>query len=570
MDRRGTALTSAGRSARWPRLLPYGWLAFGGALTFLAIFFAYPLVEILRRSLFDGWSPDLGAFSEVLGDDYFRGRIFFSFWLALVSTVATVALGLPSAYVFAHYSFPGKTLLRSVSTVPFVMPAIVVAFGFIALFGPDGLVNDGLRWLLGRDDAALDMIGTFEVIVLAHVFYNYTIVMRVVSGFWASLDPRLAEASHVLGAGRWQTLRHVTVPLVAPAVAAAALLVFIFSFTSFGVVLILGSRDHATLEVEIYRQTAQIFDLRVAGALAMIQVVVTFGFMLLYTRLQERSAARIDFRQQLRERAPGSVLARCAVVLNALAVLLVVLSPLLALVHSALRVDGHYSTAAFENLFSGESATLRLVAPETAIRNSLAFAGLTVLLAVPLGTAIAYRLAAQARYSFVLDAVLMLPLAVSAVTLGFGFLIALDEPPLDLRASWLLLVIAHSLIAYPFVVRSLLSVLRGINPRLREAAAVLGAGRLRTFTEVDLPIIWRALVVGAVFAFAVSLGEFGATLLLARPEYTTMPVAIFRALGQPGPRALSEALAMASLLMLVAGAGFILIERLRYRGSSGF
>ncbi|HEX5939588.1 MAG TPA: iron ABC transporter permease [Dehalococcoidia bacterium] len=552
------------------RRFPYGWVLFAVALGFLGLFFYYPLFEILQRSLFDGAVPELAVFSDVLGEGYYRERIGFTFWLALVSTVATLALGLPSAYVFARYDFPGRSLLRALSTIPFVMPAIVVAFGFIALVGPDGVVNDFLEWLLGRDDPPLDLIGTFEVIVLAHVFYNYTIVMRLVSGFWRQMDPRLAEAAQTLGAGRWQTLRHVTAPLLAPAIAAAALLVFIFSFTSFGVVLILGAREHSTLEVEIFRQTAQIFDLQTAAALSVIQAVFTFGFLLLYTRLQERTAARIELRPTGPGLRPAGAWQWFVVGLNAAVIILVVLSPLLALVQRSLWVDGGYSLANFENLFESEAGPLRLASPETAIRNSLAYACLTVVIAVPLGTAIAYRLASRARYNFVLDSVMMLPLAVSAVTLGFGFLIALDEEPLDLRATWLLLVIAHSLVAYPFVVRSTLSVLRGLNPSLREAASVLGAGRIRVFREIDLPIIWRALLVGAVFAFAVSLGEFGATLLLARPEFTTMPVAIFRALGQPGQAALGEALAMATVLMVVAGAGFLLLERFRYRDVGEF
>ncbi|MPZ23106.1 MAG: ABC transporter permease subunit [Dehalococcoidia bacterium] len=550
--------------------MPYGWLFFALALAFLAIFFYYPLYEILRLGLAPGGSIDFGGFSDVLGDGYYRGRIAFTIWLALLSTAATLAVGLPSAYVFARYDFPGKSLLRSVSTVPFVMPAIVVAFGFIALFGPDGLVNDALRSLLGRDDAPLELVGTLEVILLAHVFYNYTIVMRIVSGFWASLDPGIGEAARMLGASGLATFRHVTLPLLAPAIAAAALLVFIFTFTSFGVVLILGGRDHATLEVEIYRQTSQIFDLRTAAALSVIQAVFTLVFMLVYTRLQQRLAARIDFRPRGgMERPPRDRGQWAVVAANSLAILVVVLSPLLALVLRALQIDGGYSLDNFRGLFEDDGRS-GFASASTAIRNSLAYAALTVVLALPLGAVVAYRLAARARFSYVLDAVMMLPLAVSAVTLGFGFLVGLDRPPLDLRASWLLLVIAHTLVAYPFVVRSLLSVLRGINPNLREAAAVLGAGRLRVFREVDLPILWRGLVIGAVFAFAVSLGEFGATLLLVRPEYTTMPVAIFRALGQPGTQSLGEALAMATLLMAVAGAGFLLIERLRYRDAGEF
>ncbi|HZB94667.1 MAG TPA: ABC transporter permease subunit, partial [Herpetosiphonaceae bacterium] len=162
-----------------------------------------------------------------------------------------------------------------------------------------------------------------------------------------------------------------------------------------------------------------------------------------------------------------------------------------------------------------------------------------------------------------LDPLFMLPLGTSAVTLGFGYIIALDAPPLNLRASPLLVPIAHTLIAFPFVVRAVLPVLRGINPRLREAAAVLGAPPGRVIWEVDAPIIARAVLIGAVFAFTISLGEFGATLLLSRPEFPTMPVVIYRFLGQPGIENYGQALAMSTLLMLVTVLGFVAIERLR-------
>ena len=157
----------------------------------------------------------------------------------------------------------------------------------------------------------------------------------------------------------------------------------------------------------------------------------------------------------------------------------------------------------------------------------------------------------------------MLPLGTSAVTLGLGYIVALDEPPLNLRTSPLLVVLAHTLVALPFVVRSVLPALRSINPRLREAAALLGASPGRVWREVDLPIVARAVLVGAVFAFTVSMGEFGATSLIARPERPTMPVAIYRFLARPGTANYGQALAMSTVLMLVCTLGFMAIERFR-------
>ena len=154
----------------------------------------------------------------------------------------------------------------------------------------------------------------------------------------------------------------------------------------------------------------------------------------------------------------------------------------------------------------------------------------------------------------------------SAVTLGLGYLIALGRPPLNLRASVVLLPIAHAVVAVPFVLRSVLPGFRGILPSLREAAVMLGADGWRVWREVDWLLIRRPLLVGALFAFTISMGEFGATLFLVRPETPTLPIAIYRFLGQPGALNYGQALAMSVLLLLVCAVGFLAIEHFRLGG----
>jgi thiamine transport system permease protein len=157
----------------------------------------------------------------------------------------------------------------------------------------------------------------------------------------------------------------------------------------------------------------------------------------------------------------------------------------------------------------------------------------------------------------------MLPLGTSAVTLGLGFIVALNRPPFDFRASPLLIPIAHTLVAFPFVIRSLTPSLRSIKPRLRQAAGVLGASPLQVFRAVDLPLVGRALLVAATFAFTISLGEFGATALISRPEYPTVPLMIYRFISQPGAINYGQAMALSTILMVVTAVGLILIERIR-------
>ena len=334
--------------------------------------------------------------------------------------------------------------------------------------------------------------------------------------------------------------------------------------------LVLGGPSFATLEVAIYELTVKLFRLEVAGALSLVQLVFTYAFLQVYTRLQAQSAAPITFVPE-EEVTRGKRGFQDTVFLVAIVVaLLVVLSPLLALVERAISSGGGYSLTHFVSLFSDDRGSYFRLSPLTVIWNSLRFALASMIIAVAVGAAAAYVIVRWHGRSSLVDALFMAPLGVSAVTLGFGFLVAFNRAPIDLRGSWLILVIAHSLVAYPFVIRSVLPVLRGMPPQLKESAALLGATPLNVLIHVELPIIGRALLVGATFAFAVSMGEFGASLLLVRPEFTTIPVAIFRLMAQPGETNLGQALAMSTLLMAVVAVGFVAIERFRYRNVGGF
>ncbi len=540
---------------------------YGLPLAFLVVFYFYPLARILGISLIPAEGGGLDWLHKLASTDYYLRTLWFTAWQAAASTALTLLLALPGAYVLARYEFRGKTLLRALTTVPFVMPTIVVAAAFSALLGPKGRLNLWLMAWRGLERPPLQWQHTLWIILLAHVFYNYTVVLRMVGSFWANLNPRLEEAARVLGGNRWRVLWQVTLPLLAPSASAAALLVFIFCFTSFGVVLILGGPRFATLEVEIYRQTVHLFNLPLAAALSLLQILFTLSLMLVYTRLQARLTVPLAFRpQRVMQRRPQSWPARLLLAANVAFMLLLLVTPLLALAERSLAAgeEGTYSPRYYQQLAYSRRGSILFVPPWEAIRNSLLFGAATVVLALLLGTLAAQLLARPTnRLARWLDALFMLPLATSAVTLGFGYIVALDRPPLNLRASPLLVPLAHTLVALPFVVRSLLPVLRGIQPGLREAAAVLGASPWRVWREVDLPIVARAMLVGAVFAFTVSLGEFGATVLIARPQYPTLPLAIYRFLGQPGAANYGQAMAMSTLLMLVCAAGFVAIERFR-------
>jgi thiamine transport system permease protein len=566
-------------------------LAYAIPLLFLAIFFLYPLTTILQLGF--GGDPALGGEGAraLFADTYYLEVLWFSTWQALISTALTLVIGLPAAYVFARYDFFGKTLLRAIATVPFVMPTVVVAAAFKALLGPRDLLNTSLQALLGLAEPPIRLDQTLTLILLAHVFYNYGVVLRIVGGFWSTLDTRLEQAAAVLGAGRMRAFREITLPLLLPSIGAAALLIFIFTFSSFGVIRILGGPRFATVEVEIYRQTTELLRLDIAAALSLIQMTATLLMTLAYTSLQARATVPLDLRSRAANAGrPRGWRERLVVGAN-LSVLLILLgAPLLALALrsvTSFASGGAAPTLEYYRLLSvNPTGSAFFVPPLRAIANTLAFALAATTLALLVGVPAAYLLSVERRAQRVersglrrstlyalraaLDPLFMLPLGTSAATLGLGYIVAFGRPPLNLLTSPLLIPIAHALLAFPFVVRSLLPALRGLDPRLREAARALGAGPARVLREIDLPLLFPALLVGAVFAFTVSIGEFGAALLLYRPEYPTVPVVIDRFLGLPGQQNYGQALALSSILMLITGLSFVLLEQVRFRDIGEF
>ncbi|MEU3082806.1 iron ABC transporter permease [Streptomyces albidoflavus] len=524
-------------------------------VVFFGIFFAYPVAAIVGRGLRQDGAWQFGALGEVLGDPDIGQVLWFTLWQALASTGLTLVVAMPAAYVFARLEFPGKSLLRAVVTVPFVLPTVVVGTAFLALLGRGGLLDD--LWGLRLDT-------TVWAILLAHVFFNYAVVVRTVGGLWGQLDPRQEEAARMLGASRFRAWRTVTLPALGPAVAAAALMVFLFTFTSFGVVQILGGPGFATLEVEIYRQTAQLLDLPTAAVLTLVQFAAVGVILAAHAwtvRRRESALSLVDAAYAVRRVRGTGQRILLGFVLATVAVL--ILLPLGVLVERALDAPGGYGLGYFRALMSADGGAF-LVPPIDAVANSLQYAAVATLIALLVGGLAASALTRRAgRFTRGFDALLMLPLGVSAVTVGFGFLIALDRPPLDLRASWILVPLAQALVGVPFVVRTMLPVLRAVDSRLREAAAVLGASPWRAWREVDLPLVRRALLVAAGFAFAVSLGEFGATVFIARPDNPTLPVAVARLLGRAGDLNYGQAMALSTILMIVCVVSLLLLERVR-------
>lgn len=543
---------------------------------FLLIFFYLPLLGILKEGFLDAAGHlTLRYILATLDDPYNRRVILFTIQQAVWSTLLTLLLGLPGAYLVAKYRFPGKSLLKAAATVPFVLPSIIVSLGFILLFGNNGILNRMLMHLFHLNDPPLHILYNLKAIVLAHAFYNFPLVMRIVSAVWSGIDPKIEDAARSLGATEFQVFWRVTFPMILPGIAASVLLTFLFSFMSFAIVLVLGGVKYATIEVSIYTLMTVILDYKMGSALAIVQSLFSLSFMLLYTKLLALNARTEKVAIQSEEAKPVVFATMrdlftwrgAAILIYVVLILLLIIGPLLSVfAFSVMQRSGNdtiFSLKAYINIFTMPYSPILGTTPLRSIQNSVFFGMMTVLFSLPLGVCLAVILT---RLEFPLkslfDALVMLPLGISSITLGLGYVRSFHAPPLIMTGTWYAIVFAHTIMAYPFVIRSVSPILKNMKPTLVDAAMSLGATRLRAFFLIELPLVKPGILVGATFAFAISLGELGATYMLYHPRLTTMPISIYRFLSSLD---LVGASAMGVILITVCTLLFLCIEKTGYK-----
>ena len=556
------------KSRFWPGQFPGWFIVAVIPVFFLILFYILPVYEIFHKSLSgmvlqESSSQIWSIVSKSLG---------FTVWQALLSTILTLMLGLPAAYVLYKVQFRGRSIIRTITAIPFILPTVVVAAGINALIGPRGWINLLLQEYLNLSTPPIHIIGTLSAILLAHVFYNLTIVIRLVGSAWSGLNPRLEAAAKTLGANPFRTFWFITLPILRPVIAAAVILVFLFDFTSFGVILLLGGPGFATLEVEVFTQAMALFNLPLASILAFIQLICTLILTLVYQYFSSRPIPLVPAEEKANSAPPAKMRQKVFVAVVVVILLLLILTPLVSLVaRSFIRVDADrgervgissgFTMDYYQALSINPRQDYFYIPPITAIWNSVKYGVITAFLSLILGIMIVYGFKRNKNHTGIFDTLLMIPLGTSAVTLGLGYIIFFNKPPFLWGASQWLIPMAHTLVALPFVVRGLIPAVGSIPLSYRQSAAILGASPWKVIRSIDLPIIRSALTSSLVFSFTISLGEFGATSFLSRPDFPTIPIAIFRFLSQPGGLNYGQAMAMSTILMLVCALGIVFIEK---------
>ncbi|AFR50008.1 ABC transporter permease [Gordonia sp. KTR9] len=545
MTRAATAVTrttrAAGPVALW--VIP---------AVFIVVLFAWPVVALVRRAVSIARDSGTGL-GELLERTDALGLLGVTLGQAAASTVLALAAAAPIAWLFARVRGTTAVVLAVVVTVPFVLPTVVVGVAF--------------RSLLSGPLAFLHIESGLPAVLAAHVFINVAVVVRVVGAAWRNLDPRLLEAARSLGASRIRATLTVVVPRLVPAIASAAALIFLFCSTSFGVVIILGAGELRTLETEIYTQAIGYFRIPEAVALSMLQIVVVLAALLL-TRVFADPAGRgsggAGRRTERDRRVAGGRWTRPAVWAVGVWTALLLVGPVLVLVVRSVRpvAHGDWTLAGYRAL----AEPVNGVTPLESLRYSLVTATAATAIALAVGTLAAVALhRAHGLVGAIGSAISLVPLGISAVTLGFGYLIVLASLPYEIAASPAVIPLVQALIAIPVVIRIMMPALESVPARLRHAAATLGARPIRVFATVDLPIVGRSIGAAGGFAFVMALGEFGATSFLARADTTTLPVLIGSALNRPGADNLATAMAASVVLVVATVLAVVVVEAFRPR-----
>ncbi|MDC7221687.1 MAG: iron ABC transporter permease [Spirochaetales bacterium] len=520
-----------------------------------------PVLLIFLRAFFREGNISLENFRVILTNPYYGRLLLFTFLQAFLSALFSLIFALIPAALFVHFDFPGKKLLLSFTTLSFILPPILVVLGFVIFWGNKGSVNTLFMELLHLEKGPFEILYSFKAIILAHVFYNIPLALRFTYNQWATTPRSHYEAARLLGANHRQIFRSVTLPRLTPALASAFLIIFLYCFLSFAVILVLGGGPRfSTLEVEIYRQIKFNLDFSLGSALAAGETLICLLALLIYFK-----GPQIKEDISTEETIPTSKVPLKYLPLLILCLLTGLIffgGPMGSLILRSFRyaptrsAEARLSLEWYRQLFS---ATSRSGAALTfqAVKNSLFFALSTTFTATIVGTGSAFLLHRK-KVPPLTELFLLLPMGISSIVMALGYLLISTGMERTALFSDLSVILAHSFIALPFVYRSIAGALAQMDRGLRESALLQGAREIQSLYHIELPLLIKPLITGALFSFALSMGEVNAVLILAPADRITIPIAIYRLIASynyPG------ACAMGTLLIIISLAAFYVLDR---------
>jgi iron(III) transport system permease protein len=537
-------------------------LGVGVIWLFLVLFLVYPLTRIF----YDAFTDEAGRFTvanfvEFALDDFYRRSLVNSLVLGLGTVAACSALGFAIAFLLVRYEFAGRNLFGYLTLIPIISPPLVGVLGFTFIMGRAGTVNVLLMDWLGVDRPVNFAYGIHGVLLVETLHLFPMITLNVVDAL-GKIDPALEEAAESVGARGWRKLRTITLPLTTPGYMAGALLVFIWTFSDFATPLVLGVHD--LLASQAYLNIVQFVDRRlfrmgiVISALMVVLAVVFLVAARQYVAIKDYSS--LSYTRVARRRL--GPLGQAAAITFLSLVMLASFIPYLGV--GLASVGRGWSLTPFPEQYTLQYFERVIVETPKYIVNSLLYSTLAVAVCIVVGVPIAWILArTRVPGRDTLDGLNTLILAIPGTAIGIAYIRAfhVELPWLErgLTSVWIILPIVLAVRRLPYTVRGSYASLLLVHRSMEEAAASVGAGGLRSFRDVTLPLIWRGVLVGSLFSFMTSLQEASAVLFLSLGGWETITVGIFSFYIAGSA---NEAAALGVVLILVAAVTVLVINRI--------
>ena len=521
----------------------------------VAFFIILPIFNLTNLVFY---SNDFDSLFNVF-NSYYLKLFLVTFYQAFLSTVASLFIGLPAAFILYQINFSGRRVLLTFCTIPFILPVVVVALSFRDLFSNTGLISQ----LLGFSSMQFNQ--SIWIIIIAHAYYNMSIIIRIVGPYWEKISMQFEEASNLLGAKDLQKMFYVYLPLLMPVIFAASMLVFLFCFTSFGLILILGTSGFDTLELVIYRLTNGLYGLQEAVILSLLQIIFCTIIFIIYSKAIQSS--RLDFVSHIsvnKNFRELKVFKKIAALVFLCFISIFSIMPIAILFVRAFTFPGiqNFSMQNFIQIFTN-TGNLSYIYPLDAILNSLTLALGTSFVVMLIGFFAAFFIESQKRFlKRIFDILFLLPIIVPVITLSLGIIITFNHSFFDLRHSVILIFIVHILLGLPFAYYLSLLAIASVSRQIKEASLLLGCAKKILWYKIYLPLVRNYLLTGIIFSFAISLGEFGSVSMLRGSNFYTIPLVIYQYLNRPGAYFLGSGYALSVILVVISFITFYSIERL--------
>ena len=534
-----------------------------GVLTIVTtlLFLVYPLLRAIGGAFVANGDPlaienlTLANFERFFTSASYKRAFWHSLVVGLAATSLATLLALPLAYAVARVDIPFRRVVVALAVLPLISPPFIGAYSWIILLGRNGLITRAIAETTGVQLPSI--YGPFGVIsALALGYFPY--VFLIVQGALAAGDPYIEESAHVMGASRWRILKTMTLPLVTPAIAAAAMIVFIKALGNFGVPAILGGEMYV-LPTLIYFQVHGFFNLNGASAIALVNVAITLVAILVLARINRRrrfvTVTGVTRRSAQLESLGARIFANAYV----WTLMVLALIPQIMVVWSSFAE--RWAGTTFPTRYGLDNYRQVFGDLFQPIQNSLMLAGAATAMVVVFGTLLAYT---SVRHRFVgkwaLDLTVMLPFVLPGVVTGVAFLVTFNDGWLVLTGTGTILVLAYFVRRIAYVFRSVSASISQVDPKMEEASTVCGATWGRTMRKVTVPLVAPGILAGAVIVFATLISEMSVTILLYSASWKTIAVAIYERLASnemPSAAAIGSVTIVLTLVLVFSASRLI-------------